>query len=177
MPLDLDYQRAAEAASAADQAAVTAHSALFDFARALGELVSQLQARSAPLPLTVRFIRQTPPRYDATAGVHIEDAPKERPSGFASVVLESRDLFFAIESLPGIAIAAVTNVAALEPFAATIAGVHVADDGNPHLLTRDGPSGAVVVPAIHSAGMLLETFLSAVAEVYAARAAFNPLPD
>ena len=65
----------------------------------------------------MRFVRREPPRLDAPAGVRVEDAPKERPAGFASVVLETRDLFFAVESLPGIAIAAVTNVPGLDSYA------------------------------------------------------------
>ena len=68
MSLDLDYQRAAEAAGAADQAAVAAHAALFDFARELGELTTQLQTRSSPLKLRVRFVRREPPHLDAPAG-------------------------------------------------------------------------------------------------------------
>jgi hypothetical protein len=175
MSLDLDYQRAAEAALAADQAASVAHAALFDFARELGDVVAQLQARSAPLPLRVRFVRREPPRLDAPAGVRVEDAPKERPAGFASVVLEARDLFVGIESIPGIAIAAVSNVPALESYAASICGVRVADDGKPHLLARDA-SGQVVVPTVHTAGGLLEAFLVLAGDVFVARASFNPLP-
>ena len=118
MSLDLDYQRAAEAALAADKAAADAHAALFDFARQLGDLSTQVQARSAPLPLHVRFVRRAPPNLAAPAGVRVDEAPKERPAGFASVVIEARDLFFAVESLPGIAVAAVTNVPGLEAYAA-----------------------------------------------------------
>jgi hypothetical protein len=176
MPLDLDYQRAAEAAAAADHAAAVAHAALFDLSRDLGDLVSQVQARSSPLAVAVRFVRRTPPQLDAPAGVRVEDAPKERPAGFASVVLEARDLFFAVESLPGIAVAAVTNVPALDPFAATICGVRVADDGKAHLLAR-AADGGVGVPPVHTAGALLEAFLVLAAETFVARAAFNPLPD
>jgi len=176
MPLDLDYRRAAEAALAADHAAAIAHAALFDFSRDLGDLVSQLQVRSSPLALTVRFVRRTPPQLDAPAGVRVEDAPKERPAGFASVVLEARDLFFAVESIPGIAIAAVSNVPALEPYAAAICGVRVADDGKPHLLAR-ADDGEVGVPAVHTAASLLEAFLVLAGDVFLARAAFNPLPD
>jgi hypothetical protein len=176
MPLDLDYQRAADAARAADHAAAVAHAALFDFARELGDLVTQVQARSSPLPLAVRFVRRPPPLLEAPAGVRIEDAPKERPAGFASVVLEARDLFFAVESLPGIAVAAVTNVPAMEPFAAAICGVRVADDTKPHLLVR-AAGGGVGVPAVHTAGSVLEAFLVLAADVFAARASFNPLPN
>ena len=174
MPLDLDYQRAAEAAQVADRASAVAHAALFDFARELGDLVSQVQARSAPLGLNVRFVRRPPPQLAAPAGVRIEDAPPERPAGFASVVLEARDLFFAVESLPGIAVVAATNVPALEPFAQTICGVRVADDGKPHLLARAGDT--VDVPPVHTAGALLEAFLVLVGDAFAARATFNPLP-
>jgi hypothetical protein len=176
MALDLDYQRAAEAALAADHAATVAHAALFDFARELGDLSAQLQARSSPLQLMVRFVRREPPRLDAPAGVKVEDAPKERAAGFASVIIETRDLFFAIESLPGIAIAAVTNVPALESYAATICGVRVADDGKPHLLARTA-DGLVGVPAVNTAGTLLEAFLVMAGDVFVARAGFNPLPD
>ena len=176
MALDLDYQRAAEAAGAADQAIVTAHAALFDFARELGELSAQLQARSAPLRLRVRFIRREPPHLDAPAGVHVEDAPKERPAGFASALVEARDLFVAVESLPGIAVAAVTNVPALEEYAASICGIRTADDGRPHLLARDPASGAVVVPPVHTAGGLLEVFLVLAGDLFVQRAAFNPPP-
>jgi hypothetical protein len=176
MPLDLDYQRAAEAALAADQAATVAHAALFDFARELGDLTAQLQARSSPLPLAVRFVRREPPRLDAPAGVRVEDAPKERAPGFATVVVEARDLFFAVESLPGIAIAAVTNVPALEAYAATICGVRVADDGKPHLVARSA-NGLVGVPAVNTAATLLEAFLVMAGDVFVARASFNPLPD
>lgn len=175
MPLDLDYRRAAEAALAADQAANVAHAALFDFARDLGELVAQVQARSAPLPLHVRFVRQTPPRLDAPAGVHVEEAPKERPPGFARLALETRDLFFAVESVPGTAVLAVTNVPGLEPFAESICGVRVADDGKPHLLAR--MADGVGVPPVHNAGGVLEAFLVMVADVFVVRSAFNPLPD
>ncbi len=175
MPLDLDYQRAAEAAAAADSAATTAHAALFDFGRELGDLVAQLQARSNPLPLRVRFVRQAPPRLDAPAGVRVEDAPAERPAGFASLIVEARDLFFAIESIPGIAVTGVTNVPSLEAYAASICGIRVADDGKPHLLARS-LSDAIVVPPVHSAGLLLEAFLVMVADTFAARASFNPLP-
>jgi hypothetical protein len=176
MPLDLDYQRAADAALAADHAATVAHAALFDFSRELGDLTAQVQARSAPLPVTVRFVRREPPRLDAPAGVRVEDAPKERPAGFASVVLEARDLFFAIESLPGIAITAVTNVPGLESYAAGICGIRVADDGKPHLLTRT-LDGVVGVPAVHTAGSVLEAFLVFAGDVFVARASYNPLPD
>jgi hypothetical protein len=175
MPLDLDYQRAADAALAADRAAAVAHAALFDFARDLGDLVSRLQARSSPLALGVRFVRRAPPQLDAPAGVRVEDAPKERPAGFASVVLEARDLFFAIESLPGIAVVAATNVPALDPYAAAICGVRVADDGKPHLIAR-ADDGAVGVPAVHSAGALLEAFLVLAGDAFARRASFNPVP-
>ena len=176
MPLDLDYQRAAEAALAADKAAVDAHAPLFDFARDLGEYVSQLQARTSPLPLNVRFVRRPPPHLDRPAGVTVEDAPKERPDAFASVVLETRDLFFAIESLPGIAVAAVTNIPGLDSYANAICGVHVADDGKPHLLART-PDGAVAVPSVNTAGTTLEAFLIFAGDVFVARASFNPLPD
>jgi hypothetical protein len=176
MALDLDYQRAAEAAGAADQAIVGAHAALFDFARELGELSAQLQARSSPLRLRVRFVRREPPHLDAPAGVHVEDAPKERPAGFASAIVEARDLFVAVESLPGIAVGAVTNVPALEEYAASICGIRTADDGRPHLLARDPASGAVVVPPVHTAGGLLEVFLVLAGDVFVQRAAFNPLP-
>ena len=176
MPLDLDYRRAADAAAAADHAATIAHAALFDFSRELGDLASQVQARSSPLPLSVRFVRRTPPQLDAPAGVRIEDAPKERPPGFASVVLETRDLFFAVESLPGIAVNATTNVPGLEPYASAICGVHIADDGKPHLIAR-ALDGAVGVPAVNTAGTLLEAFLIFAGDVLVARAAFNPLPD
>ncbi|HZW52935.1 MAG TPA: hypothetical protein VFF00_02810, partial [Candidatus Elarobacter sp.] len=117
-----------------------------------------------------------PPRLDAPAGVRVEDAPKERPAGFASVVVEVRDLFVAVESLPGIAITAVTNVPALEAYAQSICGVRVADDGRPHLLARDA-AGAVVVPSVHTAGGLLEAFLVLAGDVFLSRASFNPLPD
>ena len=176
MSLDLDYQRAADAALAADKAAADAHAALFDFARRLGELTTQLQARSAPLPLHVRFVRRAPPNLAAPAGVRVDEAPKERPAGFASVVLETRDLFFAIESLPGVAVAAVTNIPALDSFAASICGVRVATDNDPHLLVRT-LDGGVAVPTVHSAGALLEAFLAFAAAVFVERAAFNPAPD
>jgi hypothetical protein len=175
MPLDLDYQRAAEAVLAADKAAADAHAALFDFARQLGELSTQVQARSAPLPVHVRFVRRPPPNLATPTGVRVDEAPKERPAGFASVIIETRDLFFAIESLPGIAIAAVTNVAGLETYAATICGIRVASDNDPHLLVRTA-DGAVAVPAVHTAGGLLEAFLTFAAAVFIERAAFNPLP-
>jgi hypothetical protein len=176
MSLDLEYQRAAEAALAADKAAADAHAALFDFARQLGDLSTQLQARSTQLPVHVRFVRRPPPNLAAPAGVRIDEAPKERPAGFASVIVETRDLFFAIESLPGVAIAAVTNVDALEAYAATICGIRVASDNDPHLLVRT--AGATVgVPVVHTAGALLEAFLLFAADVFIARAMFNPLPE
>jgi hypothetical protein len=175
MSLDLDYQRAAEAALAADKAAADAHAALFDFARQLGDLTTQLQARSAQLPVHVRFVRRPPPNLAAPAGVRVDEAPKERPAGFASLVIETRDLFFAIESLPGVAVAAVTNVAELESYAATICGIRVATDNDPHLLVRTA-DGTVGVPTVHTAGALLEAFLVFAADVFIARAAFNPLP-
>jgi hypothetical protein len=175
MSLDLDYQRAAEAALSADKAAADAHAALFDFARQLGDLSTQLQARSAPLPLHVRFVRRPPPNLAAPAGVRVDEAPKERPAGFASVVLETRDLFFAIESLPGVAVAAVTNIPELESYAASVCGIRVATDNDPHLLVRT-LDGGVAVPTVHSAGALLEAFLAFAAAVFIERAAFNPLP-
>jgi hypothetical protein len=175
MSLDLDYQRAAEAALAADKAAVDAHAALFDFARQLGDLSAQVQARSAPLPVHVRFVRRAPPNLAAPAGVRVDEAPKERPPGFASLVLETRDLFFAVESLPGIAVGAVTNVPGLEAYAATVCGIRVASDNEPHLLVRTA-DGTVAVPAVHTAGGLLEAFLAFAAAVFIERAAFNPLP-
>jgi hypothetical protein len=175
MPLDLDYQRAAEAALAADSAAASAHAALFDFAGELGELSAQVQARSAPLPLHVRFVRRPPPMLDAPAGVRVEDAPKERPHSFASVVIEARDLFFAIESIPGIAVTAVTNIPALETYAASICGIREDDERRPHLLARTG-EGLVAVPAVNTAGALLEAFLVLAGDVFIARASFNPLP-
>src|ERR1700736_69732 len=116
MPLDLDYQRAAEAALSADKAAADAPAALFDFARQLGDLSTQLQARSAPLPLHVRFVRRPPPNLGAPAGGRGRGPPGGRPAGFASVIIETRDLFFAVESLPGVAVAAVTNVPELESY-------------------------------------------------------------
>ena len=176
MSLDLDYQRAAEAALTADKAAADAHAALFDFARQLGDVSTQVQARSAPLPVHVRFVRRPPPNLAAPAGVRVDEAPKERPAGFASVVLETRDLFFAIESLPGIAVAAVTNVPGLEAYAATICGIRVASDNDPHLLVRTA-DGMVGVPTVHTAGGLLEAFLAFAAAVFIERAAFNPLPS
>ena len=175
MPLDLDYQRAAEAALAADNAASAANAALFDFARELGTLATQLQARSAPLPLQVRFVRRPPPQLDAPAGVRVEDAPKERPASFASVLLETRDLFFAIESIPGVAVAALTNVPALETYAASICGVREDDESKPHLLARND-DGLVVVPPVHTAAALLEAFLVLAGDVFVARASFNPRP-
>src|SRR5947209_1670744 len=159
MSLDLDYQRAAEAALAADKAAADAHAALFDFARQLGDLSTQVQARSAPLPLHVRFVRRPPPNLAAPAGVRVDEAPKERPAGFASVVLEARDLFFAIETIPGMAVGAATNVPGLEAYAASICGIRVASDNDPHLLVRTA-DGGVAVPTVHTAGELLEAFLA-----------------
>jgi hypothetical protein len=176
MSLELEYQRAVEAAAAADHAAATAHSALFDFGRELGDAVGALQPRSAALPVRVRFVRQPPPRLDAPAGVKVEDAPPERPAGFASLIIEARDLFFAVESIPGIAVTGVTNVPLLEPFAGAICGVRVADDGKPHLLAQ-AASGDVIVPRVHTAALLLETFLVAAADTFVARATFNALPD
>ena len=175
MSLDLDYQRAAEAALAADKAAADAHAALFDFARQLGDLTTQLQARSTQLPVHVRFVRRQPPNLAAPAGVRVDEAPKERPAGFASVVIETRDLFFAVESLPGVAITAVTNVAELASYAASICGIRIATDNDPHLLVRT-LDGGVAVPAVHTAGALLEAFLAFAAAVFIERAAFNPLP-
>jgi hypothetical protein len=175
MPLDLDYQRAAEAALAADNAAAAANAALFVFARELGALVAQLQARSAPLAVHVRVIRRPPPQLDAPAGVRVEDAPKERPASFASVLLETRDLFFAVESIPGIAVAALTNIPALEAYAASICGVREDDGSKPHLLARD-ESGLVVVPPVNTAAALLEAFLVLAGDVFIARASFNALP-
>jgi hypothetical protein len=179
MPIEIDYQRAAEAALAADHAASVAHAELFDFARELGDATAPLRnghKESAALPVRVRFVRRTPPHFDAPAGVHVEEAPKDRPVGFASVVLEARDLFFAIESIPGIAIAAVTNIPSLEPYAASICGIHTANDGKPHLLATTG-DGSVVVPTVHSARALLEVFLALAGDVFVARAQFNPLPE
>lgn len=174
MSLDLDYQRAADAALAADKAAADAHAALFDFARQLGDLTTQLQARST-LPVHIRFVRRPPPNLAAPAGVRVDEAPKERPAGFASVVIETRDLFFAIESLPGVAVAAITNVPELESYAATICGIRVASDNDPHLLGR-AAGGTVGVPTVHTAGGLLEAFLACAADVFIARAAYNPPP-
>jgi hypothetical protein len=91
-------------------------------------------------------------------------------------MLETRDLFFAVESQPGIAVAAVTNIAGLESYAASICGIRVADDGDPHLLVRT-PVGAVAVPAVHTAGALLEAFLAFAADEFLGRASFNPLPE
>ena len=176
MSLDLAHQRAAEAALAADKTAADAHAALFDFARQLGDLSTQLQARSTQLPVHVRFVRRPPPNLAAPAGVRVDEAPKERPAGFASVVIETRDLFFAIESLPGVAVAAVTNLAELETYAATICGIRVASDNDPHLLVRNA-DGTVGVPTVHTAGALLEAFLIFAGDVFAARAAFNPIPE
>ncbi len=175
MPLDLDYQRAAEAALAADKAAADAHAALFDFARQLGDLSTQVQARSAPLPLHVRFVRRPPPNLAAPAGVRVDEASKEHPVGYARVVIETRDLFFAVESLPGIAVTGETNVPELESYAASICGIRVATDNDPHLLVRT-LDGTVAVPTVHSAGGLLEAFLAFAAAVFIERAAFNPLP-
>ena len=176
MPLELDYQRAAEAALAADKAAVVAHSALFDFARELGEAIAPFHKPDATLPVHVRFVRQAPPKLDAPSGVHVQDAPKERPAGFASVMIEARDLYFAIESIPGVAIAAQTNVPALESYASAICGVHTASDARPHLLATT-EDGSVAVPAVHSATALLEVFLVLAGDVFATRAQFNPLPS
>jgi len=175
-PIQTDFQRAADAAAAADQAAAVAHAALFDFARELGDATAPVRKGDSPLGLRVRFVRRTPPHFDAPAGVHVEEAPKERPVGFASVVLEARDLYFAIESIPGVAVAAVTNVPAMDAYAASICGVHVADDGKPHLLVATA-EGAVVVPAVHSARLLLDAFVASVGDVFLTRARFNPLPQ
>ncbi|HEY4440043.1 MAG TPA: hypothetical protein VGN14_06280 [Candidatus Elarobacter sp.] len=175
-PIESAYQRAAEAAAAADTAAATAHAALFDFARELGDATAPVRRNESPLAVRVHFLRRTPPHFDAPAGVHVEEAPKERPAGFASVVIEARDLFFAIESIPGIAIAAVTNIPAMEAFAASICGVHTAADGKPHLLATTD-DGTVIVPTIHAAPLLLDAFLLTVGDVFAARAQFNPLPQ
>jgi hypothetical protein len=175
MAFEDDLRRAAEAALAADQAAAVAHAALFDFARELGDLTAETRTRNAALPLHVRFVRHPPPHLDAPAGVRVEEAPKERPAGFASVVLEARDCFFAIESLPGIAIVAVTNVPAMESYASAICGIRVASDGRPHLLARTDDDG-IAVPAVHTAAGVLQAFVALVADVFLARAAFNPLP-
>ena len=175
MPLDLEYQRAAEAAAAADNATTTAHATLFDFARELGDLAAQVQARNAALALRIRFVRRQPPRLDAPAGVHVEEAPKERDPGFASVIVEARDLFFAVESLPGVAVTAATNVPALEDLAAAICGVREDVHQKPHLLART-TAGDVGVPLLHDAGRLLEAFLVAAGDVFVARAGFNPPP-
>jgi predicted tellurium resistance membrane protein TerC len=120
-------------------------------------------------------VRRPPPNLAAPAGVRVDEAPKERPPGFAGVVIETRDLFFAVESVPGVAVAAVTNVPQLDAYAATICGVRVADDNAPHLLVRS-IDGTVAVPTVHSAGTLLEAFLMFAADVFVARAAFNPAP-
>jgi len=175
MPLDLEYQRAAEAAAAADNAVAVAHATLFDFARELGDLAAQVQARNAPLHVRIRFVRRQPPKLDAPAGVFVEEAPKERDAGFASVVIEARDLFFAVESLPGVAVTGATNVPALEELAAAICGVREDVQQKPHLLARTA-AGDVGLPVLHDAGRLLEAFLVAAGDVFVARAAFNPPP-
>ena len=51
----------------------------------------------------------------------------------------------------------------------------VADDNDPHLLVRT-IDGAVAVPTVHTAAALLEAFLVFAADVFIARAAFNPMP-
>jgi hypothetical protein len=92
------------------------------------------------------------------------------------VLIETRDLFFAIESIPGVAVTALTNVPALETFASSICGVRLDDESKPHLLARDD-NELVVVPRVNTAAALLEAFLVRAGDVFTARASFNPLPD
>jgi hypothetical protein len=172
-----EYQRAAEAAAAADAAAQRTHATMFDFASELGALVHPLTAGGNPLGLGVRFIRRPPPHLDAPGGVTLEDAPKERPPSFAAVVIETYDLWFEVRSDPTDSVRALTNIAELESYASLICGIVADDAGHPHLVQNVPRTGLVAVPRVSDAPQLLEAFLVTAGDEFARRTDFNPLPN
>ena len=171
-----EYQRAAEAAAAANAAAQQTHASMFDFAAELGRLVKPLTDGGNPLGLGVRFIRREPPRLDAPGGVMIEDAAKDKPASFAAVALETNDLWFEVRSDPTRAVDALTNIPEMEAYASKICGIINDADGHPHLLQNVPETGLVAVPRVSTAPQLLEAFLVLVEEVLRRRANFNPSP-
>jgi hypothetical protein len=171
-----EYQRAAEAAAAANAAAQQTHASMFDFAAELGRLVKPLTDGGNPLGLGVRFIRREPPRLDAPGGVMIEDATKDKPASFAAVALETTDLWFEVRSDPTKAVDALTNIPEMETYASKICGIINDADGHPHLLQNVPETGLVAVPRVSTAAQLLEAFLVLVEEVLRRRANFNPSP-
>ena len=164
------YAHAAQAAAGARAASEAMHRALFDFAGELGALVHPLGDRDNPLGLGVRFIRRSPPHLDAPTGVQLEEAPKERAPSFAAVVLETPDLWFELRSDPYTGFQALTNIAAMDEYAARICGVAVDPNAHPHLVERVGQDGTLNVPAVNDAAQLLDVFLIVVANTYKDRA-------
>ena len=163
------YAQAAQAAAGARAAAEATHRVLFDFAGELGALVQPLGGKENPLGLGVRFIRRSLPHLDAPTGVHLEEAPKERAPSFAAVVLETPDLWFELRSDPASGFQALTNLAAMESYAARICGVAVDANTHPHLVARVDYNGSVDLPAVNDAAQLLDVFLVIVANTYAER--------
>ncbi len=177
MDFTSEYQRAAEAAAAANAAAQATHASMFDFAAELGQLVRPLTANANPLGLGVRFIRREPPRLDAPGGVLLEDAGKDKPPSFAAVALETADLWFEVRSDPTSSVSALTNIPELETYASKICGIINDADNHPHLLQNVPEMGLVAVPRVSTAPQLLEAFLVVVEEVLRRRANFNPSPN
>lgn len=165
----LEYRRAVQAAAAAAATAQQTHAALFDFAGELGRLVRELTNDGNPLGLGVRFIRRAPPHLDNPGGVHVEDAPRDRPPSFAAVVLETPDLWFEIRNDPGKGFEALTNVPGMETYAQRVMGVISDGERHPHLTARS-LQGTETIPEVNEAPQLLEVFLVLAGEAYAARA-------
>ena len=172
-----EYQRAVQAAAEASAAAQQTHATVFDFAAELGNLVKPLVADGNPIGLGVRFIRRPPPRLDASGGVLLEDAPKDRPPSFAAVALETQDLWFEVRSDPTSSVSALTNIPEMETYAAQICGIIEDAEGHAHLLQNIPDTGLVAVPRVSTPAQLLEAFLVLVEEVYRRRANFNPSPN
>lgn len=175
MDFESEYRRAAEAATAARDAAAIVHAALFDFAGELGRLVAGLRTDGNPLGLRVRFVRNPPPTLDASTGVKVEDA-KDRPPSYAAAILEAGDLWYEVHSDPGVAVSAATNLSQMEGYAGSICGIRVASDNRPRLLRRT-ESGSVEPAPVGDAESLLAAFLVVVGDVHLERARYNPIVD
>ena len=176
MTYEPGYQRAAEAIASLEAHSVAAHNALFDLAAELGAAVKEMTAKNDPVRLSVRFIRKPPPHLDAPAGVTVEEAEKERSPAFAAVVLGAQDLWLEIRSDPGVAVDAVTNIAALSPFADALCGINVDGAGRPRLITALPQVGLAGSSFPADAEGVLNLFLAAAGDVFVTRAGFNGVP-
>jgi hypothetical protein len=176
MTFEPGYQRAAEAIALLEAHSLAAHNALFDLAAELGAGVNEMSAHHDPVRLAVRFIRKPPPHLGAPAGVTVEEAEKDRSPAFAAVVLSAQDLWLEIRSDPGVAVDAVTNIAALAPFADALCGINVDGAGRPRLITSLPQVGLAGSSYPTDGEGVLRLFLEAASDVFVTRGAYNGAP-